>query len=126
MDTARSFVDCFWFSNANVFLVFSIKHVHIYRYENWIIINCLLEMMLVVHGGIVTLISKLNWHTSTIVMVIVLQSIQLIKFLISFFYYWLSLNLKFIYSTNQLKLEKMFYFGVNFLVCEINNLEKYK
>lgn len=76
MDTARSFVDFFCFSNANVFLVFSIKHVHVYNYEQLIIIICLLEMVLVLHVEIFTLIRKLNWHTSTIVMVIVLQRIQ--------------------------------------------------
>lgn len=73
---SKKFRWLFCFSNANVFLVFSIKHVHVYNYEQLIIIICLLEMVLVVHVEIFTHIRKLNWHTSTIVMVIVLQRIQ--------------------------------------------------
>lgn len=57
MDTARSFVDCLFFSDANVFLVFLIIHVHAYNYEKLSIFICLLEMMLVVHVEFFTLIT---------------------------------------------------------------------
>lgn len=49
-----------FFSDANVFLVFLIIHVHAYNYEKLSIFICLLEMMLVVHVEFFTLITKLN------------------------------------------------------------------
>lgn len=119
-----------FFSDANVFLVFLIIHVHAYNYEKLSIFalftgnddSCTCWIFYSHNLIKLTNLDECHGYSTS-------KNSNNFIFSLVFFYYWLSLNLKLIqqisWDLQCLMTKKKIYFCVSCLVYENNNLKKY-